>query len=391
MRPVVLVCLDGMGPDYVAAALEAGLWPRIREWERAGFLGSALGILPSFTNPNNLSLATGLTSAGHGICGNHFFDRALGREVALEDPSYLRAETWLAKLEAKGARVVAVTAKDKLRRLLGAGRSGPSLSAECAASLGFPGWGIERLDAFVGRPTPPIYSAEASTFVLAAGVALLERLRPDLLYLSTTDYLQHLHAPGAPELEPFLREVDRLAGALAELGAVVALTADHGMSAKPNLLFLGDLLPAARVTLPITDSYVRHHGALGGCAFVDLQEVERARAILLATPGIEEVLTREEAAWRHNLPADRIGDLVVFARGDTALGKTPRDHDLGALAGPLRSHGGPAEREVPVIVSERPAQAPRESHQLLSAALELAGWPKTEAPEPFGARGLVKG
>jgi phosphonoacetate hydrolase len=390
MRPVVLVCLDGMGPDYVAKALEAGLWPRIREWERTGFLGTALGILPSFTNPNNLSLTTGLPSAGHGICGNHFFDRGLGREVALEDPTYLCAPTWLAVLEAQGARVGAVCAKHKLRRLLGAGRSGLSLSAE-RATQGFPGWGIERLDAFVERPVPPVYSAEASTFVLAAGVALLKRVHPDFLYLSTTDYLQHLHAPGALELAPFLREVDRLVGALVDLGAVVALTADHGMSAKPNVVFLGDLLPEARVTLPITDPYVRHHGALGGCAFVDVEDPERARATLLATPGIEEVLGREAAARRHEMPADRLGDLVVFACADTALGKTPRDHDLGALAAPLRSHGGPAEREVPILLSERPAAVPRESRALLPVALELGGWPRMKAPEPFGPRGPGRG
>jgi phosphonoacetate hydrolase len=371
MRPVVLVCLDGMGPEYVDAAFAEGLWPRVREWLAGGLYAVADGILPSFTNPNNLSLVSGLTAAEHGICGNHFFDRARGCEVALEDPLYLRAETRLATLEREGARVAAVAAKEKLRRLLGVGRTGPSFSAERAADLGFPPWGIDRLDAFAGRPAPAIYSAEASTFVLWAGLAILERCRPDLTYLSTTDYLQHRYAPGAPELAPFLRDVDRCLGALADLGAIVAVTADHGMRAKPRVVFLSNRLPGARVTLPITDPYVRHHGALGGCAFVDAAEPEHALAVLRELPGVEEALPRAEAASRYALPADRIGDVVVFAAPDTAFGKTPADHDLAALEGPLRSHGGPAERRVPVILSERPRTVPRESREILEIAWAL--------------------
>jgi phosphonoacetate hydrolase len=361
-----------MGPDYVEAALEGGLWPRVGEWLKTGLYTVGDGILPSFTNPNNLSIVTGLCADWHGICANHFFDRSLGREVPLEDPGYLRSQTILSRLEAAGARVASVTAKDKLRRLLGAGRAGPSLSAERAADLSHEAWGIERLDAFVGRPAPPIYSAEASTFVLQAGVAILERCRPDLTYLSTTDYLQHRFAPGAPELAAFLSEVDRCLGALADLGAVVAVTADHGMNAKPRIVYLGDLLPEARVTLPITDPYVRHHGALGACAFLDEVDPERAALALADAEGVVEVLPRERAADRHRLPADRIGDVVVFSGADAVLGRTPADHDLSALEGPLRSHGGPAERRVPILASERTPRVPRASREVMELALEVA-------------------
>jgi phosphonoacetate hydrolase len=366
-----------MGSDYVEAALEGGLWPRVHEWLAEGLYAVGDGILPSFTNPNNLSIVTGLSTRDHGICGNHFFDRALGREVPLEDPAYLRAETRLAALERRGARVAAVTAKEKLRRLLGAGRSGPSFSAERADALGDPAWGIERLDRFVGEPAPPMYSAAASTFVLRAGIALLVRARPDLLYLSTTDYLQHRYGPGAPELDGFLREVDRCLGALADLGAVVAVTADHGMSAKPRVVYLGERLPGARVTLPITDPYIRHHGALGGCAFVDTPDIAGALERLGDTPGIEVALPRAEAAARFELPEDRVGDVVVLATADAALGRTPAEHDLASLEGPLRSHGGPAEARVPLLVSARVPQAPTTSRALLDTALAAAGWART--------------
>lgn len=372
--PAVLVCLDGMGPEYVEAALESGLWPHVRAWADARACGGGYALadaaLPTFTNTNNLSLVTGLAADGHGICGNHFFDRASGRETPLEDPRFLRAETILARLEREGARVAVVAAKEKLRRLLAAGRAGPSFSAERAAEQGFAPWGIERLDRFVGRPAPAIYSAEASTFVLEAGLALLRRCAPDLLYLSTTDYLQHRYPPGAPELAPFLREVDRALGALAGAGAHVVATADHGMSAKPEIVWLGEALPGARITLPITDPYVRHHGALGGCAYVDVPAGEEGRAAALerirALAGVEAALPREEAARAWRLPADRIGDIVVFATAAAALGRTPAEHDLAALDGPLRSHGGPAERLVPVIASA-PIRPVRETRELLEA------------------------
>ena len=67
--------------------------------------------------------------------------------------------------------------------------------------------------------------------------------------------------------------------------------------------------------------------------------------------GIESVLKREDAVRELELPADRIGDLVVFAEKDFVTGKDRDYHDLSALKGPLRSHGGRTEHMVPFIVS----------------------------------------
>jgi phosphonoacetate hydrolase len=71
-------------------------------------------------------------------------------------------------------------------------------------------------------------------------------------------------------------------------------------------------------------------------------------------PGVEEVLDRDDAARELRLPADRIGDLVVLADAGTVLGKTEAEHDLSALRGPLRSHGGRHEQAAPILLSERP-------------------------------------
>jgi len=125
-----------------------------------------------------------------------------------------------------------------------------------------------------GLPVPSVYSAALSEFVFAAGVKLMARDRPDIMYLSTTDYVQHKHAPGTPVANAFTGMLDRYLARLDRAGATVVMTADHGMNAKtdafgrPNIVFLQDILDAAygeeatRVILPITDPYVVHHGAL---------------------------------------------------------------------------------------------------------------------------------
>jgi phosphonoacetate hydrolase len=220
---------------------------------------------------------------------------------------------------------------------------------------------------------PSVYSAELSEFVFAAGVRLMTRdparhRRPDVMYLSTTDYVQHKHAPGTPGADAFYRMMDRYLGELDALGCVIALTADHGMNAKtrmdaqPDVIYLQDVLDdwlgagRARVILPITDPYVVHHGALGSFATVYLPAGVDAAALaarLAALRGIETVLTRDAAAARFELPADRIGDLVIVSERSTVIGTALARHDLSALDAPLRSHGGVSEQRVPLIVNRR--------------------------------------
>jgi phosphonoacetate hydrolase len=228
--------------------------------------------------------------------------------------------------------------------------------------------GLTGVPALVGRSVPDVYSAELSEFVFAAGVALMKQRRPDVMYLSTTDYIQHKHAPGDAVANDFYAMMDAHLGALDAMGCVIALTADHGMNAKvrldarPDVIYLQDLLDGwlgngtARVILPITDPYVVHHGALGSFATVYLpQGTDRAAtaARLAAMRGIEGVWTREAAAEHFELPADRIGDLVVVSERSVVLGSAAARHDLSGLDAPLRSHGGVSEQRVPLIVNRR--------------------------------------
>jgi phosphonoacetate hydrolase len=326
--------------------------------------------VPSFTNPNNLSIVTGVPPAVHGICGNYFFDRERGEEVMMNDPQYLRCGTLLAAFADAGAKVAVVTAKDKLRKLLGHKMKGICFSSEKADQVTLADNGITDVLGLVGKPVPSVYSADLSEFVFAAGVRLMETRRPDLMYLSTTDYVQHKAAPGSAAANAFYAMMDGYLAQLDELGATIVITADHGMNDKhdaqgaPKVVYLQDLLDgwygagAARVILPITDPYVVHHGALGSFATVYTPDAATARAWierLKTVPGMELVLTRDEAARRFELMPERIGDIVVVSEKSTVLGTSASRHDLSALDAPLRSHGGVSEQRVPRICN-RPVE-----------------------------------
>ncbi len=370
-EPTVVVCVDGCEPDYLAQAVAHGRMPWLKRVLAEGTALIADCVIPSFTNPNNLSIVTGAPPSVHGICGNYLFDVASGTEVMMNDPKWLRAPTLLAALADAGKAVAVVTAKDKLRTLLGHGMSqGICFSAERADQATLAENGIDNVPARVGLPVPDVYSAGLSEFVFAAGVKLMQHAqrRPDAMYLSTTDYIQHKHAPGTPEANAFYRMMDGYLGQLEALGCVIAFTADHGMNAKtrmdgqPDVIYLQDLLDGwlgvarTRVILPITDPYVVHHGALGSFATVylpaDIDPGELARRIA-GQRGIELVLTRADAAACFELPADRIGDLVVVSERSTVIGTAASRHDLSALEVPLRSHGGISEQRVPLIVNRR--------------------------------------
>jgi len=365
--PVVVILIDGGDPSYVNTGLSQGLLPNFKKLMTDGFVSVALGAMPSFTNPNNISVITGVPPSFHGISGNFFLNPATGQEAMMDQPEFLRADSILAKFSEQGAKVVALTAKDKLAKMLAYKLRGISFSAEKADKCTKAVNGIDNCPAYVGKPVPSEYSADLSLFVLEAGIRLLEREKPDLMYLSLSDYIQHKHAPGSKEATEYYNGIDKALGRLLALGATVALTADHGMNDKskadgtPNIVFLEDLLDKqfgsgkTQVILPITDPYVKHHGALGSYATIYFKQPISATAamnLLDKQPGVELVLNRAASAKLFDLPPDRIGDLVVVADRGTVLGKSKATLDLSGLGGMrLRSHGGLADRNVYLMFS----------------------------------------
>ena len=397
-RPVVVVCIDGGDPAYIEQGLRDGIIPNIAAYMRNGFSAVAEGTVPSFTCPNNMSLITGAPPSVHGISGNYYLDVNSGEAVVMTGPELLRSRTILAEFADAGAKVVSITAKDKLRKQLGKDldltRGNISFSAEKADQCSLAENGIENVLEFVGMPQPDMYSMALSLFVLEAGIRLLQRDRPDLLFLSLTDYIQHKYAPGDTVANEFYRSIDEAFGRLVDSGATVALTADHGMndksdaSGKPNVIFLQDILDrafgqgATRVICPITDAFVKHHGALGGFVRVWCLNDQATPAAIIALvkdlPGIAEALDKPSACRRFDLPPDREGDVVVLGAANTVIGAAEAEHDLSTLGNfRLRSHGALSEAQVPFILShalnsayrQKALAGPLKSHQIFDYAI----------------------
>ena len=396
-QPVVVVCIDGGDPAYLRQYLADGSIPNIARFMQRGFSVVADGTVPSFSCPNNMSIITGTPASKHGISGNYYLDVRTGAAVVMTGPDLLRGDTVLAQFADAGARVVSITAKDKLRRQLGKNldisRGNISFSSELAGKCTMKDNGIENVLDFVGMPQPDMYSTELSLFVLEAGIKLLDKKRPDLLYLSLTDYVQHKYAPHESEARRFYQQLDHCFGRLSDLGAIVALTADHGMNDKskgngePNVIWLQDILDArfgkgdTRVICPITDAFVAHHGALGGFVRVwctgrttPMQVIDAIRNL----EGIESVLDKETACRVHDLPRDREADVVVISAAAVCIGGAAREHDLSGLKGHrLRTHGGVSEAKVPFILNAplndeyklKAGAATLRSHQIFDFAI----------------------
>jgi phosphonoacetate hydrolase len=371
-RPTVVIVVDGFDPAYLEHGFATGTLPTMKSFQENGFVGIADCSIPSTTNTNNTSIVTGVPPVAHGINGNYYLDAETSKEIMITDASRLRCGTILGALSRAGVRTAVITAKDKLLKVLAYQMSGINFSSEYAKKASLETNGIENVEALVGRPQPDQYSADLSLFVLDAGLEILSSYRPDIMYLSTSDYVQHKYAPGEPEADAYHCAVDTVARKLIALGATVAVTADHGMNDKstsdgsPNVVYLEDELNSrfgigsVRVICPIADPFVRHHGALGSFVRVHLRkpgDIQAMIAFTRALRGIELVLDKEQVCSEFDLPIDREGDFAAFGDRNTVIGARREDHDLSQLAGHrLRSHGGLAEQKVPFLLS-RPLNA----------------------------------
>lgn len=369
-RPTVIVCLDGFDPDYLSHGIRSGILPTMKSFRDEGFVGFVDAAVPTTTNTNNTSIITGVPPAVHGINGNYYLDVETGEEIMITDAKRLRCETILGAMSEVGVSTVVATAKDKLLQVLTYGmKDGIGFSSETADKATLDRNGIENIEQLVGRKKPSQYSSDLSLFAFDAALAIFERDKPLLTYVSTSDFIQHQFAAGEPGADEFHRAVDERLAKFVKLGAVVALTADHGMSDKcddagePNVIYLEDKLNdgfgsgSVRVICPIADPFVKHHGALGAFVrvhFLKNGNLDEMMNFVKQLHGIELVLPKEAVAKKFDLPVDREGDFAVFSDRRTVVGARKVDHDLSQLNNHhLRSHGGLGERRVPFIFSAR--------------------------------------
>jgi len=195
-QPTVVICVDGCEPDYIAQAVAAGVMPTMKRWLRDGTALVVDCVVPSFTNPNNLSIVTGVPPSVHGICGNFLFDAATGTEVMMNDPSGCARRPCSPRWPTP-ARRCGGHRQDKLRLLLGhacaasaSRRRRPTGSARRARHRrGAVGWSACRCPA----STAPSCRIRLRRGSEAAGRRAARRAVP-----VTTDYVQHKHAPATP-------------------------------------------------------------------------------------------------------------------------------------------------------------------------------------------------
>ena len=369
----IVIWLDGSQKEYFEEASKLKLTPNIDSLKKNGEDLLVNSAIPSFTNPNNISIVTGRPSSIHGICGNFFYTPSTGEEVMMNDPKFLRAPTIFQKYYESGAKIAIVTAKDKLRKLLSHGLAFNDARAICFSSeksdqVSLNENGIEEVNEWLGMEVPEVYSQGLSEFVMAAGVKLLHEFKPDIMYLSTTDFIQHKYAPGEEVANTFYAMFDKYIGELNTNNNSIIITADHGMQPKsksdgtPNAIYLQDILDAklgkneSKVILPITDPYVVHHGALGSFATIYLSDksmINHAISEIKKFDDIEIVLTNDVACEKYHLPQDRMGDIICMSSKYMTIGSSETAHDFTNLKEPLRSHGGLHEREVPFISNKK--------------------------------------
>jgi phosphonoacetate hydrolase len=336
---VLTLCLDGFGPDYLAQSD----MPTLRRVQEHGFTEVGHSLLPSVTNVNTVALVTGAFAREHGVTGNAYYDPGEGTNALMEAAHFIRTQTIFARAQAAGWRTALVTAKAKLLSLLGHG-------VDIAVSAENPPLPLQ---ARLGPPAS-IYSREVNYWVLAATREIIRCDAPDLIYVFTTDYAMHKHAPEEDSSQEHLYQIDRLLGQILDdvPETTLFVTADHGMNNKRTAVDLSKWLASVgmevTVVSTIRDKYTEHHRNLSGSAYIYCQQphhISQAAAILRSHPAVEEVWPRHEAAQHFQLCPERIGDLLVFARKDALLGELAEvEAEIQ-----LRSHGSRHESRVPII------------------------------------------
>ena len=340
-RKILILCIDAGSHDYLAASD----LPTLQELAESGFYRHANAVIPSVTNVNNVSIATGTFPETHGITTNYHVDRMTGKGEFIEDDRFLLAPTLFEKAKASkfADKTALFVTKKKLLRMLALGTD-IAVAAEDP-----PGEYIQ-----MAGPVEPIYSAEINWWLLRAVRETLRREDPELVYCSTTDWVQHKYAPDAEHSQQHLAMLDAIIGDIVndDPEREIYITADHGMLAKTVALDPGRVLtergiPASSIPI-IKDRYVAHHGNLGGAAYVFLKnrdEIPEAIRQLLDTSGVEEAYNTEEAAQIFRLHRERIGDIFVLADETTVFGEL----ETAVEPTDVRSHGSRHESYVPII------------------------------------------
>ncbi len=352
---ICVVMFDGFGTDYY----ENSSMPTLKSWEKNGFYKRIQGVMPAVTNTNMAGICCGVHADEHGITGNSYWDADKDQELFMSDSGLLTAATMFQKAGRFGIRSMIVAAKQKTIPLMRQGTALAIGSQEPPAEI------VERY----GK-APEIYSPDVNYWVWKVAIDLIKtQPKVGLFFVHTTDYPMHKFASESVESRVHLKTIDQFLAEAADADPDMAfiIAPDHGLNSKSTVLNLNKTLARKEIDIKIAmsaerDQYPKHHGGFGGTAFVYLKspnDTDRVIRALRDVEGIEEILTREEAAKKYKLNPYRIGDLWVTAVKDVVFGHSKEEREK--LAPDYRSHGSAHELDIPGFIYRYAGKLPHES------------------------------
>ena len=363
---IIIFMLDGFGPEYYRSSV----MPTLNRMEKKGIFKVVPSLMPSVTNVNNAAICTGELPSINGITGNSYYNLNTGQEEFMEDSSLVLCPTIFQRAGTAGVKSALFSSKKKTTTLLLAGAS-LVLSPETASQE----W-ISRM----GTP-PSVYSAEVNYWLMNAALYTMKHDPSiSLYYIHTTDYPMHTWAPEEKESRDHLNKIDSLINEMLKLdpNAMVLITADHTVHHKDVCVDIekASLKKNAPVKIAISaerDRYYKQHRGFGGTSYVYLnkkEDLDKVKKAIASIKGVEQILTRAEAAKKFSLMPDRIGDLVVLADKQTTFGNLDST-ESEQLPASYRTHGSTYEVGVPVFIYNA-KNAP--SADYFTANYKLAAW-----------------
>ncbi len=332
----IIICLDGITWEYIKNSKTPFI-------DSLGTSTICHAMVPTVTNVNNASIITCNYPEKHGITSNWYYDRESGKEVYMDSNHFLTCDTFLENEARKGKKVILLTAKDKLRRLL--------------KTEGVYSYSVEKPDRKILDkigPVPSIYELSASPWLLQVACKEISKTKWDIIYISTTDYIPHKYEPKHHFAREYMSRIDEGLEFIYNYGYEIGIVSDHGMNNKSinfdPVTYLQEYGLDSKIVASIKDEHIIHHMNLGGSAYLYTDMPEKAKTILSDCEGVEAIYNRKEAAKEYRLMPERIGDLLVLAEEKYTFGRNQKENYRKI---DIRSHGSLHEREVPFITSRK--------------------------------------